>query len=409
MPHLKALGIQHFIYCSEGPVPEGMVSYEELIKRASTQRPDVELNEDDILGLFYTSGTTGVPKGVMLSHKNLVMNAYHAQIGLEFSHESVYLHAAPMFHLADGAANWTTTWNGATHAFVPKFDPEEVLKAIQRFRVTNSVLVPTMINMLISHPALKQYDVSSLQQVLYGASPIAPDLLKRAMQALNRCRFFQGYGMTEAAPLLTVLGAEDHEAALQHPHRRHLLASAGKPLLGVRVRVVDENDRDVPVGGVGEIIAAGPNIMKGYWQKPEQSEKSLRGGWYHSKDMGRFDEEGYLYIVDRKDDMIVTGGENVYSTEVEAVLYEHPAVQEATVVGVPDEKWGEAIKAIVVLRPGTKATETDILEHCKKNLSTYKVPRSVDFLPELPKSGTGKILKTVIRDKYWADQERRVH
>jgi long-chain acyl-CoA synthetase len=314
-----------------------------------------------------------------------------------------------MFHLADGAANWTTTWNGATHAFVPKFDPEDVLKAIQGFRVTNSVLVPTMINMLISHPALKQYDVSSLQQVLYGASPIAPDLLKRAMQALSRCRFYQGYGMTEAAPLLTVLGAEDHEAALQNPNCKHLLASAGKPLLGVRVRVVDENDRDVPVGGVGEIIAAGPNIMRGYWQKPEQSEKSLRGGWYHSKDMGRFDEEGYLYIVDRKDDMIVTGGENVYSTEVEAVLYEHPAVQEAAVVGVPDEKWGEAIKAIVVLRPGAKATETDILEHCKKNLSTYKVPRSVDFLLELPKSGTGKILKTVIRDKYWTDQERRVH
>ncbi|MBI1741462.1 long-chain-fatty-acid--CoA ligase [Candidatus Acetothermia bacterium] len=408
LPHLKALGIQHFIYCSDGPPPDGMVSYEELIKNASSEPPTVTIEEDDVLGLFYTSGTTGVPKGVMLTHKNLMMNAYHAQIGLEFRHASVYLHAAPMFHLADGAATWTTTWNGAAHAFIPKFDPADVLNAIQKWRVTNTVLVPTMINLLINHPEFSKYDVNSLSQTLYGASPIAPELLRRAMKALS-CRFYQGYGMTEAAPLLTILSPDNHEHALKDPKRTHLLASAGKPLLGVQVRVVDEHDRDVPAGTVGEIIARGPNIMKGYWNKPEQTAKSLRGGWYHSKDMGRFDEEGYLYIVDRKDDMIVTGGENVYSTEVEAVLYEHPAVLEAAVVGVPDETWGEAIKAIVVLRSGAKATETEILEYCKKNLSTYKVPRSLEFIPELPKSGTGKILKTVIRQKYWAGQERRVH
>jgi long-chain acyl-CoA synthetase len=378
------------------------------LRKAAHTPPQANIDEDDILGLFYTSGTTGVPKGVMLTHKNLVMNAYHSQLGLEFTHKSVYLHAAPMFHLADGAANWTTTWNGATHAFVPKFDPDDVLKAIEKFRVTNSVLVPTMINMLISHAALKNYDVRSLSQVLYGASPIAPELLRRAMKALP-CRFYQGYGMTEAAPLLTVLSAQDHEQALNDSKRTHLLASAGRPLLGVQVRIVDENDHDVSIGTVGEIIARGPNIMKGYWNKPEQTQKSLRNGWYHSKDMGRFDDEGYLYIVDRKDDMIVTGGENVYSTEVEAVLYAHPAIQEAAVVGVPDETWGEAIKAIVVIRPNLRATEAEILEHCKKNLSTYKVPRSVEFLPELPKSGTGKILKTALRDRFWSGYERRVH
>jgi long-chain acyl-CoA synthetase len=409
LSQLKALGIGHFIYASDGPVPEGMISYEALLRQASGEPPSEPLSEDEILGLFYTSGTTGVSKGVMLTNKNLVMNAYHAQIALRFYHGSVYLHAAPMFHLADGAATWTTTWNGGTHAFIPKFDPVAVLEAIQRWRVTSSVLVPTMINMIISHPALGEYNTESLSEVLYGASPIAPELLKRAMRAFPRCKFFQGYGMTEASPLLTVLGCEDHERAVNDSQQEHLLSSAGRPLLGVQVRVVDERDRDVPLGTVGEILARGPNLMKGYWKLPEETAKALRGGWYHSRDLGRLDAEGYLYIVDRKDDLIVTGGENVYSTEVEAALYEHPAIQEAAVIGVPDEKWGEAIQAIVVLRSGASATESEIIAHCKRLLSSYKVPRRVEFLTELPKSGTGKILKTALRQKYWEGHARRVH
>lgn len=403
---IRSFGVQHFLFASDEPPPAGMIAYEELLQRSSSAPPSVALSEDDLAGLFYTSGTTGEPKGVMLTHKNLVMNAYHAQIAIRFDAESVYLHAAPMFHLADGAATYTVTWNGGTHAFVPKFDPADVLKAISQYRVTSTVLVPTMINMLIHHPDIEKSDLSSLQQIMYGASPIAPELLKRAMQTL-RCKFQQGYGMTEAAPLVSVLTAQDHERALRQDQR--LLASAGRPILGVDVRIVNDDERDVSIGEVGEIIVRGPNIMKGYWKKPEETERAVRGGWYHTKDMARQDAEGYLYIVDRKDDMIITGGENVYSTEVEAVLYQHPGILEAAVIGVPDERWGEAIKALIVPRAGARLSESEVIAHCKALLSSYKVPRSVEFVAELPKSGTGKILKSALRERYWAGKERRVH
>jgi long-chain acyl-CoA synthetase len=224
------------------------------------------------------------------------------------------------------------------------------------------------------------------------------DRLKRAMEVF-RCKFQQGYGMTEAAPLVTVLTAEDHERALSEG-QEGILASAGKPIPGVEVRIVDENERDVSAGEVGEVIVRGPNIMKGYWNRPEETQEALRGGWYHTKDMARWDEEGYLYIVDRKDDMIITGGENVYSTEVEEVLYQHPAVLEAAVIGVPDPDWIQAVKAVVVLKEGQGATEQELIEHCRKHLSPYKVPKSVDFVKELPKGGTGKILKSVLREEY---------
>jgi long-chain acyl-CoA synthetase len=402
---IRSFGVQHFLFASEERPPAGMIAYEELLRRSTSAPPSVELSEDDLAGLFYTSGTTGEPKGVMLTHKNLILNAYHAQIAIRFDAESVYLHAAPMFHLADGAATYTVTWNGGTHAFVPKFDPADLLKAISRHRVTSTVLVPTMINMLINHPDMEKSDLSSLQQIMYGASPIPPELLKRAMQTL-KCRFQQGYGMTEAAPLVSVLTAQDHERALRQDEK--LLASAGRPIFGVDVRIVNDEDRDLSIGEVGEIVVRGPNLMKGYWQKPEETERALRGGWYHTKDMARQDSEGYLYIVDRKDDMIITGGENVYSTEVEAVLYQRSEILEAVVIGVPDERWGEAIKALVVPRSGVHLSEAEVIAHCKAVLSPYKVPRSVEFVAELPKSGTGKILKSALRERYWMGKERRV-
>jgi long-chain acyl-CoA synthetase len=394
---LKLLGVENFLFAAE-EAPEGMIAYEKLLKRASSEDPNIEVDEDDLVGLFYTSGTTGNPKGVMLTHKNLMMNAYHAQISFDFSGESTYLHAAPMFHLADGAGTFTVSWNGGTHAFVPRFDPEDVLKTIEAKRVTTVTLIPTMINWLLSHPGVERFDLSSLSQILYGASPMPVERLKQAMEAFE-CRFQQGYGMTEAAPLVTVLSAEDHKRAISEG-REEILASAGKPIPGVEVRIVDEGDRDVEPGQIGEILVRGPNIMKGYWNRPQETEEALRGGWYHSKDMARLDEEGYIYIVDRKDDMIITGGENVYSTEVETVLYEHPAVLEAAVIGVPDEKWIQAIKAVVVLREGHRVIEQELIDFCREHLSRYKVPKSVDFVEELPKGGTGKILKSVLREKY---------
>ncbi len=396
---LKLLGIEHFLFWGDGgEAPEGLIAYEKLLQGASPEDPDIKVHEDDLVGLFYTSGTTGNPKGVMLTHKNLMMNAYHAQIAFEFRDERTYLHAAPMFHLADGAATFTVTWNGGIHAFVPRFDPEAVLKAIERYRVTSVTLIPTMINWLLNHPGIERFDLSSLQKIMYGASPMPVDRLKRAIEVF-RCKFQQGYGMTEAAPLVSVLTAEDHERALAEG-REEILSSAGRPIPGVEVRVVDENDRDVPPGEVGEILVRGPNVMKGYWHRPDITEEALRGGWYHTQDMAHWDEEGYLYIVDRKDDMIITGGENVYSTEVEEILYQHPAVLEAAVIGVPDPDWIQAIKAVVVLKEGQSATEEELIEHCKQYLSPYKAPKSVDFVKELPKGGTGKILKNVLREEY---------
>jgi long-chain acyl-CoA synthetase len=394
---LKLMGVQHFLFAGD-EAPEGMIAYEELLGKASSEDPDVEVEEDDLVGLFYTSGTTGNPKGMMLTHKNLMMNAYHAQIAFEFYDDHTYLHAAPMFHLADGAGSFTVTWNGGTHAFVPRFDPEAVLRTIERDCVTSVTLIPTMINWLLNHPGIERYDLSSLAQILYGASPMPVDRLKQAIEVF-RCKFQQGYGMTEAAPLVTVLKGEDHERAFRE-NRLEILSSAGKPIPGVEVRIVDEDGRDVVPGEVGEILVRGPNVMKGYWNLPEATEEALRSGWYHSKDMAKLDEEGYLYLVDRKDDLIITGGENVYSTEVEDVLYEHPAVLEAAVIGVPDEKWIQAVKAIVVLREGHSATEHELLEFCKQHLSHYKVPKSVDFTDQLPKGGTGKILKSVLRGQY---------
>jgi len=396
LEQLKLLGVQHFLFCGEN-APSGMIAYEDLLRNSATEEPRLEITDEDLVGLFYTSGTTGHPKGAMLTHTNLMMNAYHAQLAFQFYRDSIYLHAAPMFHLADGAGTFTVTWHGGTHAFVPRFDPEAVLTAIETKKVSTVVLIPTMINWLLHHPGIEKRDLGSLTQILYGASPMPVDRLKEAMKVFQ-CHFQQGYGMTEAAPLVSVLTAEDHKRGLES--KEQILASAGKPILGVEVRIVDDSDHDVKPGEIGEVLVRGPNVMKGYWNRPEESEKALRGGWYHTKDMAKYDEEGYIYIVDRKDDMIITGGENVYSTEVESVLYEHPAVLEAAVIGVPDEKWIQAIRAVVVLRPDHQLSEKELIDFCKQHLSHYKVPKGVDFVRELPKGGTGKILKSVLRDQY---------
>ncbi|MBI1729713.1 long-chain fatty acid--CoA ligase [Candidatus Acetothermia bacterium] len=392
---LKMLGVQHILF-ADRDAPANTICYEKLLRDSSKQDPNIEVSENDLIGIFYTSGTTSHPKGVMLTHKNLMMNAYHAQLSFRFYRDNTYLHAAPMFHLADGAATFTVTWNGGTHIFVPRFEPDDVLRTIEEKRVNAVTLIPTMINWLINHPARSQYNTRSLDQILYGAAPMPPDRLKQAAE-IFQCKFQQGYGMTEAAPLVTCLSAEDHERAL-HEGRNDLLISAGKPIIGVDVRVIHEDGRDVGVGEVGEILVRGPNIMKGYWNLPEETERALQNGWYHTKDMARVDEEGYHYVVDRKDDMIKTGGENVFSSEVESALYEHPAVLEAAIIGIPDAEWTQAIQAVVVRRGDVEITEAELIRFCKERLTHYKVPKHVVFLDELPKGGTGKILKNRLRE-----------
>ena len=401
----QAKTLREIVYCGSGEVPAGMHGYEALIA-AHAPVPDAARRGADLAGVFYTGGTTGFPKGVMLSHDNMGSSAMALCCEGVAEPGGCYLHAAPMFHLADmgiAAAQWVM---GSTHSFVPAFNPEAVLQAIERDRVTHVLLVPTMIQMLVDHPAMQQgRDLSSLKWVLYGASPIAEAVLDRAMAALPGVNFVQAYGMTELSPLATLNPAWFHTA---EGRKRGKLRAAGRASYCTEVRIVDAQDRTVPTGEVGEIVARGPQLMRGYWNLPEASHEALRGGWMHTGDAGRMDAEGYVYISDRVKDMIVSGGENVYPREVEEVLFQHPAIADVAVIGVPDEKWGESVKAIVVLREGAAAEAAALLEHCQGRLAGYKRPRSVDFVAELPRNPSGKVLKRELREPYWKGQGRRV-
>ena len=351
VPQIRAgkTKLEHIVFAGAGECPAGLVDWKTAVHTGVLSQE--EPAEDDLVGLFYTSGTTGGPKGAMLTHRNVYSNATHSLMPpARFLTEGKWLHAAPMFHLADAGAIHALTLCGVTHCFLASFDPEATLRAIEHYRITTVVLVPTMLNMVLNHPNFDRYDVSCLKRVTYGASPMPLPLLRQAMEKLS-CEFAQGYGMTEVSPLLTMLGHDDHR--FENSDRAFApVKSAGKPVTGVEVRVVDDRDQDVPAGAVGEIIARGPNIMKGYWNRPEVNAEVLRGGWMHTGDLGAMDEDGFLYVLDRKKDMIKTGGENVYSPEVESVLCAHPAVLEAAVIGVPHPTWGETIRAVAVARPG---------------------------------------------------------
>jgi long-chain acyl-CoA synthetase len=411
-------GVEHFV--AAGGAGD-FIDYETMMARQivdsanSPAKPPDSLSsgegqsEEDLVGLFYTSGTTGLPKGVMLNHRNLWMNAMHTLATRAPEPNAVFLHAAPMFHLATFPAVINITLIGGAHAVLPKFDLEALMEIVERERVTSTVLVPTMINLLISHPDIGKHDLSSLRRITYGASPMPVELLKRAMKVFPGVEFFQGYGQSESSPLLTALMPEDHITEGDERFTRRL-ASCGRPVIGVEVEVVDENDRPVKRGEVGEVVARGPNVMMGYWKRPEETATALRGGWLHTGDMATIDEEGYIYLVDRKKDMIISGGENVYSTEVENVIYQHPTVREAAAIGVPDEKWGEAVKAIVTLKAGASLTESELIEFCASKLADYKVPKSVEIREgELPKSATGKILKKELREPYWRGRDSRIN
>jgi long-chain acyl-CoA synthetase len=406
LPQLPAL--RHCIFTGDGPPPQGLVGYEPLLAAADADFSPAAVEPDDLAALFYTSGTTGHPKGVMLSHANLLANALHVLASMSWREGEVYLHACPMFHIADGPTSHFITWLGGTHVIIPGFKPDVALEAMERERVSATLFIPTMINFLIHHPDVGKRDLSALRTIAYGGSPMPAELARQAMQTLA-CSFIHLYGLTEAAPLLTFLPPEQHVAE-GAPAQVQRLLSCGREILGVRVRVVDERGQEVRPGEVGEIIAKGPNVMAGYWNKPEETAAALRDGWLYTGDLATVDAGGYIYIVDRKKDMIITGGENVFSTEVENALYTHPAILEAAAVGVPDDTWGEAIKAVVVLKPGMQATAEEIIAHCRACMAHFKVPRSVDFaVGALPKSGSGKILKRELRERYWLGQERRVH
>ena len=404
----KVPGLKHVIL-TEGELA-GSISYESLIAdNKPLAGPAREWLETDMLNLCYTGGTTGLPKGVMLSQRAIVSNAQHAIMTFGFVEQDTWLHVAPMFHLADAWACYAFTMVGGIHVFIPAFSPAATLEAIQANKVTKTILVPTMINFLVNFPDLGKYDTSSLDLMLYGASPMPVDRLVAAKNALGP-KLCQAYGMTETSPLLTAMHL-DWTFYEGDENKVKRLASCGRQISGVDVRVVDQDTgKDVKPGQVGEIIASGPNVMNGYWKRPEETAAALKGGYMHTGDLATIDEDNFIFIVDRAKDMIVSGGENVYCAEVENALYEHPDVLEAAVIGIPDERWGEAVLAIVVPKEGTSPSEGEIIEHTRGLIAGYKTPKQVVFqATPLPKSGPGKILKTELRKPYWAGKTKQVN
>ena len=380
------------IHAGDGPVPDGALGYEDLIAAADPVS-DSRRGGDELAGVFYTGGTTGFPKGVMLSHANLAVSWLgSAATGCLGTSGSITLHTAPMFHLADLAYWGATLLLGGSHVILPGFDPGTVLATIASHRVTDVLLVPTMIQILVDHPQVTEYDLTSLTSVVYGASPITQAVLERAMKAFPSAGFTQAYGMTELSPVATILTRADHEQGR--------LRSAGRAAPHAEVRVVDPDGAAVPNGTVGEIIVRGGHVMAGYWNKPTETQAALRDGWMHTGDGGYLDDQGYLYVVDRIKDMIITGGENVYSAEVENAVARHRAVAQCAVIGLPDPDWGERVHAVVVLHPGATLPLAELREHTKTLIAGYKAPRSMEIAEALPISGTGKVLKRELRKKY---------
>jgi acyl-CoA synthetase (AMP-forming)/AMP-acid ligase II len=398
---------QHLITVADA---EGeLIDYEKLISAESDQFMDVDVQPDDLAWLFYTSGTTGMPKGAMLTHRNLLamtMNFY-ADICPGFTPDDVILHAAPLYH-GSGLYALPNIGKGATNVILESksFDPELVFKSIQEYRVTNIFAAPTMVKLLVDSPALDQYDHSSLRALNYGGAPMLVEDLKKAMEQLGNC-LVQLFGQAESPMTITYLPHSDHVLDGTSEQMKRL-ASAGFPRTDVEVKIFNSNDKELPPGEMGEIVTRSDLVMKGYWRNPEATADTLRSGWLHTGDMGYIDEGGYLFIMDRSKDMIISGGENIYPREIEEVLIKHPAVREVAVIGVPDVKWGEAIKAVVALQPGASAAEEELIGFCKDNIASYKKPKSVDFVDELPKNNYGKILKRELRANYWEGKERKV-
>jgi long-chain acyl-CoA synthetase len=379
----------------ESPWPQYEYVLEEV---APVSSHDSAENDDAVV--LYTGGTTGRPKGVRLSHRNVVSNGF--QVGFEFRarREDVYLHVAPMFHSADLLAT-AYTMAGAAHAFLPKFTGRALLEAIQAHAVTSTMLTPTMIVLAMQEPSFERYDLSSLRQLLYGSSPMSAEWIRKMLDRFEGVETAQGYGLTETSPILTLLHMAEHEKAVETDDYG-ILKSAGRQIPGVDMKIVDAEDRETPVGEPGEVIVRGPNVTKGYLKRPDATQEAFRDGWFYTGDIGRMDARGYLYLLDRKKDMIITGGEIVYSAEAEAVLYQNPKVQECAVIGVPDETYGEALFAAVVPAPGETLSAEEIITHCRGKIGGYKIPRRYVFLEELPKSAMDKILKTELRRIYGA-------
>ena len=398
--------VKHYI-CITEPL-KGMLHYETSLKDRSAEFADADAERDDLAWLFYTSGTTGQPKGAMLTHHVLMMMTMNFFADMTpLGPDDVILHAAPLSH-GSGCYCIPNVAKGAANVILASksFDPKLVFETIQRRKVTNMFMAPAMIKRLIISPEIDKYDLRSLKCIHYGGAPIYVEDLKTAVKKLGQI-FVQLFGQAESPMTISYLRKEEHllEGTEEQMKR---LTSAGIPRTDLEVKIFDENDSELPPGKMGEIVVRGEVVMKGYWKNPKATAETLRGGWLHTGDLGIVDEKGYVYILDREKDMIISGGENIYSREIEDVILKHPAVHEVAVIGVPDDTWGEAIKAIVAIKEGQKVTGEEIINFCKEYLASYKKPKSVEFIDSIPKNAYGKILKRELREKYWVGEARRV-
>jgi long-chain acyl-CoA synthetase len=393
-----------FVYMGEGATPDGMLSYESLIA-ANAPADDAWRGYEDLAIVMYTGGTTGFPKGVMQSHRNIWSGCIQRLAETPPIKGGRSLHAAPLFHMAALSRALNQFIAGETHVIIPSFSPREVLETIERERVTEVGLVPTMIQALIDHPEFGTRDISSVRRLAYGASPIVASVLERTMARLPGVEFSQSYGLTEAM-VVTTNPPENHGEA---GRASGLSLSVGRAAWGTSLKIVDEAGNEVPRGTVGEIVIHGPSVTRGYWNKPAETAAALRDGWLYTGDGAYMDEAGYVFIVDRMKDMIVSGGENVYSAEVEGAIGRHPAVAMCAVIGIPNDSWGESVHAIVVARPGHEVSEDQIREHCRTLIANYKCPKSIEFREAMPLSGAGKILKRDLRAPYWEGKAKKVN
>lgn len=397
--------VQNFV--SFETASTGMKYHSDLVKGYPSGEPEADVNEDDLVYMFYTSGTTGVPRGAIYNHKRQFDNFMLYLIELAILPGDRNLLIMPMFHT--GGATWCRAYfgRGCLNVILKGFDARGTLQAIQDHRISDIHIVPTHLAVMLDLPDFEKYDISSIKRMFYAASPMPQELLKKGLKIWGPI-FVQAYGQTESGPVISWLHGRDHYVLDKPPEVQVRLSSCGQPALTCHARIVDERGNDLPPGEIGEIVVKSRHNMLGYWNKPEYTAETIMNEWLHTGDMGRYDEEGYIYIVDRKKDMIISGGENIYPREVEEVLYRHPAVLECCVIGIPDSKWVESVHAVVSLKNGMTVTPENLIEFCKKNLARYKAPKSVEILEALPKSSAGKILKRVLREKYWIGQDRRI-
>ena len=395
----QSIKTQFFI--SFGRSAGGTIAYRDLLEGHPVEEPDAAVGKDDPLVIFYTSGTTGIPRGAVYSHSQKMQNTQVKALDLGLQFGDRHLVVLPMFHIGGDSHVWPFFLMGGCNVIMPRasFDPVETLKTISAEQITDLHIVPTQLISLLNLPDIEKYDLRPLKRIWYAASPMPVEVLKRGLSVFGPI-FFQGYGQTESGPHTTVLTMAAHRAALASEEGMRVLESCGQPCIGVQIRIVDDAGNDLLPGRIGEIIVKSERIMSSYWRKPEDTQKAVKDGWLQTGDLGYYDERGFIYIADRKNDMIVTGGENVYPKEVEEVLYRHPAVAEAAVIGIPDAYWVERVHGVVVLKRDATATGEEIMEFCREQMAAYKVPKSVEFADTLPKSPQGKILKRELRKKF---------